>query len=82
LAVRSAPCSRNDDAKFFTEPHYDGFPAILVRLEAVSVADLKSVITEAWRCLTPAELLRDAKMDGHGRRASKITKRSIATRRP
>jgi hypothetical protein len=45
-----------DPAKFFTEPHYEGFPAVLVRLDAVSVADLKALITEAWRCQAPADL--------------------------
>jgi hypothetical protein len=45
-----------DGEKFFTEPHYDGFPAVLVRLDAVSVADLKVLIAEAWRCQAPAEL--------------------------
>ena len=46
-----------DGKKFFTEPHYDGFPAVLVRLDAVSVADLKVLIAEAWRCQAPAELV-------------------------
>jgi hypothetical protein len=46
-----------DRKKFFTEPHYDGFPAVLVRLEAVSVADLKVLVAEAWRCQAPAELV-------------------------
>src|SRR5882757_5250408 len=32
---------RLDPAKFFTEPHYDGFPAILVRLPAVTARELK-----------------------------------------
>jgi hypothetical protein len=45
-----------EPAKFFTEPHYDGFPAVLVRLDAVSVADLEMLITDAWRCQAPAEL--------------------------
>ena len=45
-----------DPLKFFTEPHYDGFPAVLVRLNAVSVADLKVLIAEAWRCQAPAQL--------------------------
>jgi hypothetical protein len=47
-----------DGKKFFTEPHYDGFPAVLVRLEAASVADLKVLIAEAWRCQAPAERVR------------------------
>jgi hypothetical protein len=45
-----------DTKKFFTEPHYDGFPAVLVRLDAVTVADLKVLIAEAWRCQAPADL--------------------------
>ena len=43
--------------KFFTEPHYDGYPAVLVRLPAVTVRELRPIITEAWRCLAPKDLL-------------------------
>ena len=42
-----------DPKKFFTEPHYAGFPAVLVRLAEVSVDDLKVLIPEAWRCMAP-----------------------------
>ena len=44
-----------DPEKFFTEPHYNGFPAVLVRLDAVTAADLKVLIAEAWRCQAPAD---------------------------
>jgi hypothetical protein len=60
LAVRVANLGQKDallsaePAKFFTEPHYNGFPAVLVRLEAVTVADLKVLISEAWRCQAQA----------------------------
>ena len=37
-------------------PHYDGFPAVLVRLNAVTARELKPIITEAWRCQAPKEL--------------------------
>lgn len=47
-----------EPAKFFTEPHYDGFPAVLVRLAAVKVADLRPLIADAWRCQAPAELAK------------------------
>ena len=47
-----------DPEKFFTEPHYNGFPAVLVRLDAVTVADLKVLIAEAWRCQAPVNLAR------------------------
>ena len=50
-----------DDKKFFTEPHYAGFPAILVRLAAVTVADLKVLLEEGWRCMAPAELANTLK---------------------
>jgi len=48
-----------DPAKFFTEPHYNGFPAVLVRLPAVTAPELRPIITEAWRCQAPKDL--DAK---------------------
>ena len=44
--------------KFFTEPHYNGFPAILVRLEAVNEEDLKWLLEHAWRCMAPPALLK------------------------
>jgi hypothetical protein len=47
-----------EPAKYFTEPHYDGFPAVLVRLDEVSVAELRELITEGWRCQAPATLMK------------------------
>jgi hypothetical protein len=46
----------SDKEKFFTEPHYDGFPAVLVRLPAVGVRELRALITTAWRCQAPPAL--------------------------
>lgn len=46
-----------EPTKFFTEAHYNGFPAVLVRLNAVSIADLEVLITEAWRCQAPKALV-------------------------
>jgi hypothetical protein len=46
----------SDSTKYFTEPHYNGFPAVLVRLDAVTVADLKPLIADAWRCMAPKDL--------------------------
>ncbi|HEU5217793.1 MAG TPA: hypothetical protein VFU23_03995, partial [Gemmatimonadales bacterium] len=45
-----------DPAKFFTEPHYEGFPAILVRLPAVTARELRPLIAEAWRSQAPKGL--------------------------
>ena len=50
----------SDPAKFFTEPHYNGFPAVLVRLPAVEADELRELITDAWRCQAPRSLVRQA----------------------
>jgi hypothetical protein len=69
-----------DPEKFFTEPHYEGFPAVLVRLDAVSAAELKRLITEAWRCQAPPDLWKGPKLTtkrpGHaGAKAAAARKR-------
>jgi hypothetical protein len=38
----------SDPTVFFTTPHFDGYPAVLVRLEKIGVRKLKDVIVEAW----------------------------------
>ena len=48
---------------FFTTPHYDGHPSVLVRLEAVSAARLGEVLQEAWRARATKRILRDADAD-------------------
>jgi hypothetical protein len=48
-----------DEEKFFTEPHYHGFPAILVRLAAIDANELTELITDAWRCQAPRALVED-----------------------
>jgi hypothetical protein len=49
----------SDPAKFFTEPHYNGFPAVLVRLPAVDVDELEELIVNAWRSRAPASLIQE-----------------------
>jgi hypothetical protein len=67
LAVRVANLGQRDallaadSKKFFTEPHYEGFPAVLVRLAAVTAADLKILLADAWRCQAPAESAKRTK---------------------
>jgi hypothetical protein len=45
-----------DPAVFFTEPHYDGYPAILVRLPAIQPEVLVKVLTDGWRSRAPRRL--------------------------
>ena len=59
-----------DPVKFFTEPHYKGFPAVLVRLDAVSVSDLKTLLTAAWRSQAPVGLTKSAAAPRSRRRSS------------
>lgn len=49
----------SDPEKFFTEPHYNGFPAVLVRLKAIRKQELEDLIIEAWRCKAPKNLVRE-----------------------
>jgi hypothetical protein len=51
-----------DGKVFFTEPHYDGYPAVLVRLPVIDVDLLIDVVTEAWRCRASKRL--QAERDG------------------
>lgn len=37
-----------DPVALFTEPHYNGYPAVLVRLESMSIADLAPLLEQAW----------------------------------
>jgi hypothetical protein len=48
----------DDPGVFFTTPHFDGYPAILVRLDAIAVQDLEEVIVEAWLNRAPPRLVK------------------------
>jgi hypothetical protein len=48
----------DDPEVFFTTPHFDGYPAVLVRLERIGVADLEEIVTEAWLVRAPKRLAR------------------------
>jgi hypothetical protein len=36
--------------------HYNGFPAVLVRLTLIDVDELEELIVDAWRCQAPHAL--------------------------
>lgn len=46
-----------DSRKFFTEPHYDGYPAVLVRLKEIGRAELGELLTQAWAVQAPKALV-------------------------
>ena len=47
---------RAEPDKFFTTPHYDGHPSVLVRLAAVDRDELAELLTDAWRARAPKRL--------------------------
>jgi hypothetical protein len=47
-----------DPSVFFTEPHYDGYPAILVRLPAIDPELLREILARGWRSRAPKRLLK------------------------
>jgi hypothetical protein len=55
---KQALIASNPDA-FFTEPHYNGFPAVLVRLAEVGRSELRELLTDAWRCQAPRKLVAE-----------------------
>jgi hypothetical protein len=48
----------DDPSVYFTTPHFDGFPAILVRLDRIGLEDLREVIVEAWLARAPKRLAK------------------------
>jgi len=77
LAVRvrdqaeKATLIAGDPDRFFTEPHYNGFPAVLVRLPKVTQAQLRKLLVDAWQCQAPAHLLKDASEPRPRKRSSR-----------
>src|SRR4051794_13710195 len=48
----------NDEGVFFTTPHFDNYPAILVQLNRIGVEGLEEVIVEAWLARAPPRLVK------------------------
>ena len=47
---------QNDEGVFFTTPHFDGYPAILVQLEPTPLDLLEEIVVEAWLARAPRRL--------------------------
>lgn len=64
LAIRTADLEEKelllqiDRERFFTEPHYNNFPAILVRLPNIEIEELEALLLEGWRCMAPKSLVK------------------------
>lgn len=49
----------SEPAKFFTTPHYDGHPIVLVRLPAVDATELGEILDASWRLRAPKRLVAE-----------------------
>jgi hypothetical protein len=49
---------QSDPEVYFTTPHFDGYPAVLVQLEKISIEELNEIIVEAWLARAPDKLAR------------------------
>jgi len=43
---------------YFTTPHFDGYPIVLVRLAKIRKRELGDIISDAWRSRAPKRALR------------------------
>jgi hypothetical protein len=48
----------SDADVYFTTPHFDGYPAVLVQLDRISPEELTEVIVEAWLDRAPDKLAK------------------------
>ena len=47
-----------DPGIYFTIPHFNGYPALLVRLDRIGPDELTEVLTEAWLARAPKRLAK------------------------
>jgi hypothetical protein len=58
MAEKEAMLASSPD-RFFETPHYDGYPMILIHLDAIELDELTEVITDSWRARAPRRLLAE-----------------------
>lgn len=71
VGVKEALIADNPEV-YFTTPHFDGYPAILVRLDVIGANELEELIVDAWLVRAPkrvaAAYLRDTEQAGESSR--------------
>jgi hypothetical protein len=65
VGVREALVADQPD-RYFTTPHFDGYPAVLVRLDVVDPAELEELVVDAWLDRAPARLVRAYEQERDG----------------
>jgi hypothetical protein len=49
---------------YFDDDHYRGYPAVLVRLEAIGESELGVLLQDAWRRVAPKSLIKRIDAEG------------------
>jgi len=49
----------SEPEKFFTTPHYDGHPSVLVRMSAVGRDEMGELLADSWRIRAPATVVAE-----------------------
>jgi hypothetical protein len=56
----------SDPEVFFTTPHYDGHPLVLVRMSAIGPEQLEALLADAWYVRAPARVRAAVRSRGRG----------------
>ena len=56
LVAKDALLADDRAGAFFTIPHFDGFAAVLIKLDEVALEDLEEAIVEGWLSQAPKRL--------------------------
>jgi hypothetical protein len=56
LEMKEVLLARNRKV-YFTTPHFDGYPAVLIQLDKIVLAELRDVILEAWLARAPKRMV-------------------------
>ena len=57
LGVKEALLASEPDL-FFTTPHFDGYPMVLARLDALDPGELREIVVDSWLTRAPRTLAR------------------------
>lgn len=63
MAEKEALLASGDPA-FYTTPHYDGYPYILIDLDRVDAGQLREMLDAAWWLCAPAKLRKAREQAG------------------
>lgn len=65
LAEKEAVLAANADGGFFTIPHFNGYAAVLIQLEAATAEAVEEAILDGWLARAPKDIA-EAYLRDHG----------------